>query len=44
MKWDVYVQNGRLFIARSVAVHSLFAGRFFGKRALVVRIEGGNFF
>ena len=33
----MYVQNGRPFIARSVAVHSPFA-------APVVRIERGNFF
>ena len=39
MKRDAYVQNDRPFIARSVAVHSPFAARFFFKRAPVVRIE-----
>ena len=29
MKRDAYVQNSRPFIARSVAVHSPFAARFF---------------
>ena len=45
MKRDAYVQNGRLFIAHFVAVHSPFAGPFFFfKRAPVVRIERGTFF
>ena len=39
MKRDAYVLNGRLFIARSIAVHSPFAARFFFKRAPVARIE-----
>ena len=43
MKRDAYVQNGRPFIARSVAVHSPFATLFF-KRVPVVRIEGETFF
>ena len=42
MKRHAYVQNGRPFIARSVAIHSPFAARFF-KRAPVVQIEWGNF-
>ena len=44
MKRDAYVQNGRPFIARSVAVHCPFAARFFCKREPLARIEGGNFF
>ena len=44
MKWAAYVQNGRPFIARSVAVHSPFAARFFFKQASIVRIERGNCF
>ena len=44
MKQNAYVQNGRPFIARSVAVHSPFAVRGFFKRAPAVRIERGTFF
>ena len=39
MKRDAYVQNGRSFIARFVAIHSPFAAPFFFKRAPVVQIE-----
>ena len=43
MKRDAYVQNGRPFIARSVAVHSPFAARFLVNGRPYYGMKGGTF-